>query len=176
MVENYEPFMRQIGAASKEIKGLGKDVEDTAAQTKKATQAYKQFGVALTAVGVAAAGLLVATGLQASRIEELEVLLEVTRNNAIYLAEAEGDLAKAATFTSEAVQAQADGIRELHLSGEVANRVVSDLIRYNLDWTKATELARLAQDAATFAMQDSSEAVLGLINGITTLQPRILRT
>jgi len=140
------------------------------------TKDIQKYGVAITAAGAAGTALLVNTGLQASRIEELAILLEVTRSNAAQLAKDEGNLATAAKLNATEVAKQVQGIRDLHLSGVVANETVAQLIRYNLDYTKATELARLAQDAATFAMQDSSQAVEGLIHGISTLQPRILRT
>lgn len=45
-----------------------------------------------------------------------------------------------------------------------------------LDMAKSSELARVAQNAAVIANVNSSEAFDTLINGITTGQPRILRT
>ena len=161
------------GQSLKELR----DAEKEAAQEARALdQAMLRVGASLTAAGAAGAGLLLQITSTASRIEELGVILEISRENAQRLAEQEGNLAKASALSVDAVQQQVEGIRNLHLSGEVANRTVANLIRYNLDWTRATELARLAQDSAVFAMKDSSQAVEGLINGITTLQPRILRT
>ena len=204
VVENYEQFNRQLQAASKTMSGFGQSaqqtaqavnasaseyrgssvvieqwsetVDDSADRAAVAAQSMTTLGLAMAAAGTAAIALMTQTGLTASRIEELAALLDVTRQNAAYHAMAQGDMSKAMDLSSDAVQKQVQGIRDLHLSGEVANQTVAALIRYNLDWTKATELARLAQDAATFAMQDSSEAVQGLIHGITTLQPRVLRS
>jgi len=157
----------------KKIEAGNKELADS---NKKATDSFIAFGAALTYVSAKATELVIQTTLVAGRIKELELLLEVTRQNAIALAEGEGDLTKAASLNASAVEAQVQGIRDLHLSGIVANETVAQMIRYNLDWTKATELAAEAQDAATFAAQDSSQALEGLIKGIATLQPRILRT
>jgi len=204
VVEEYSAFTRQLNAASASMSGFGQTAQATAAQVNAASGEYagsravieqwsetiddsgKQAAVAaedytklalgLGAIGAAGTAVVVGLGLFASRVEEVGALLEVTRRNAVSLAEAEGDMAKAAMLNTDAVKAQVQGIRDLHLSGLVATETVAALIRYNLDMTKATELARLAQDAATFAMQDSSQAVEGLIHGITTLQPRVLRS
>ena len=203
-VENYEAFTRQLSAASASMRGFGQAAQQTASQVNAAAgeyrgssvvieqwyetvdtsadaaaaaaQDYTILGLQLAAIGAAGMGAVVGLGLFASRVEEVGALLEVTRKNAVNLATAEGDVTKAAELNASAVQEQVQGIRDLHLSGLVATETVASLIRYNLDWTKATELARLAQDAATFAMQDSSQAVEGLIHGITTLQPRVLRS
>ena len=50
------------------------------------------------------------------------------------------------------------------------------MIASQLDLSKATDLARLAQDAAVVAGQNSSEALQGIIHGITTQQIEGLRT
>jgi hypothetical protein len=204
VVEQQQQAMRALQMASAGYRNLGTTVQQTAQQVNAAAGEYAssrvvmerwtetidtsaeeaaaaaasmtQLGLALTAVGVAGKVGLTFIGLQASRIKELGILLEVTRQNAVNLAAAEGDLDKAASLNAVAVQKQVQGIRDLHLSGVVANETVAALIRYNLDWTRATELARGAQDAATFAAEDSSKALEGLIHGITTLQPRVLRT
>jgi hypothetical protein len=160
------------------------DTEKAADATAKSTEqmaqrqeaALREVGLAFAAVGAAGIALLTSVTMYASRTEELGVILDVTAENARRMAEAEGDHRRASELSAEAVQEQVDAVRALHLSNQVAAQVVAQLIRYNLDWKKSTDLARLAQDAATFAAQDSSQALEGLIHGITTLNPRVLRT
>jgi len=204
VVENFGEFNRQLEQASASLKVFGENargaaqavnasageytsssvavqqltqtVDESGDSAVGAADSFLLLGAALTAVSAKMTEMVLSTTLVASRIKELEILLEVTRKNAVGVAESQGNMAKAMSLSSSAVQNQVQGIRDLHLSGRVANETVAALIRYNLDYTKATELARLAQDAATFAMQDSSQALDGLIHGITTLQPRILRS
>ena len=172
-VKVYENQLRQEAVAQQEVIAAQ---EEATKQTEAARESFLLFGIALTAVSAQMTRMVLDTTLVAARIKELEILLEVTRQNAVKMAQAEGNMAKASTMSSSAVQAQVEAIRDLHISGQVANETVAALIRYNLDWSRASELVREAQDAATFAAQDSSQAVEGLIHGITTLQPRILRS
>jgi len=183
VVQGYDEFILKLGKANDALDQFSNSLNQTSQQSAQAGQSaqkaqadFRALGVSLAAAGTAGLGMLGAIGLSASRIEELGAILEITRINAQRLAEANGDLDRASSLTSQAVQEQVQGVRELHLSGLVANETVAQLIRYNLDWQRSTELARLAQDAATFAMQDSSVAVEGLVRGITTLNPRVLRT
>lgn len=166
---SFSSLGQATGQATAELKGLPEPV-------MSAETALSRLSLAMTILGAAVEGALGSMVLQAARIEELENLLEITRINALRYAESQGDWQRAAQLSHRAVQEQVEGIRKLHLSGIVANETVAKLIRYNLDWTRATELARAAQDSATYAMQDSSQALEGLINGIVTLQPRVLRT
>lgn len=151
--------------------------EDKAnSSTQKFIESLAGVSTELLALGTAGVTAAIGAATTASRIEELEIILDVTRKNAIAMAEAEYDFTRASELNYQAVQQQVEGIRDLHLAGTVANETVAQLIRYGLDWTKATELAALAQNSAVFAMQDSTQALQGLIRGITTLQTRQLRT
>jgi hypothetical protein len=77
-------------------------------------------------------------------------------------------------------KAQVDGliasIREYGIEGGVAANLVAQFSRYNLDLSKSTELARIAQDAAVLTQQNSSDALAGLLWGVETYNQRILRT
>ncbi|NIV28248.1 MAG: hypothetical protein GWN58_01680, partial [Anaerolineae bacterium] len=157
----------------KTAKQTAKDTEKMARQQERALQ---QVGLAFSAAGAAAGVLLTSIAMTASRTEELGVILDVTATNARRMAEANGDYATAAALSADAVNGQVAAVKELGITTQVASQLVAQMIRYNLDWQKATDLARLAQDAATFAAQDSSQALQGLIHGITTLNPRVLRT
>jgi hypothetical protein len=167
---------------------------ESAARTEemanKQKAALQKVGLAFAAVGAAGTALLSSIALVASRTEELGVILDVTAENARRLAteeartaEARGDaaaaavaMARASELNAQAVDAEVKKVKELGITTQASSLLVAQMIRYNLDWKKATDLAALAQDAATFAAQDSSEALEGLIHGITTLNPRVLRT
>ncbi len=192
--ELYNQALRDLGLSSEQLaqatqtsaqsqQQLTQAAQTSAQSQQQLTQATQTSAQALRTLSTAAlivGGALKATAVSAvtvaARIEELQVLLEVSRQNAIRLAESEGRWADAARLSYDAVQKQIEGIRALHLSGLVAYQTLATLIRYSLDWTKATQLARLAQDSATYAMQDSSQALQGLLTGIITLQPRLMRT
>lgn len=182
-VDFQEKFTQAVRVARAEASSMG----DVAAIT---AEQIGRLSSALLGLGTASGTMLVGFGMVASRVEELNSILGVTTENAAQLATEEailaeqmGDvtaqehaLATAAALTGDEVQKEVEAVRALHLSGIVANEAVAQMIRYDLDWTRASELAREAQDAATYAMQDSSVAMNGLIQGIITLQPRLLRT
>ena len=168
-----DDLKKMEGETEKTAKQTAKETEKMAAQQERALQ---QVGLAFSAAGAAAGVLLTSIAMTASRTEELGVILDVTATNARRMAEANGDYATAASLSADAVHAQVAAVKELGITTQVSSQLVAQMIRYNLDWQKATDLARLAQDAATFAAQDSSQALQGLIHGITTLNPRVLRT
>jgi hypothetical protein len=187
-LRTYIAGLRQMESETDKKTGeVGKKTDEMA---RKQAAALKEVGLAFSAVGAAGTALLTSMALTASRAEELGVILDVTATNAQRLATQEaaaareaGDFAAAAaatarasSITGQAVNEQVKAVKELGITTAVANKTVAQLIRYNLDWKQSTDLARLAQDAATFAAQDSSQALDGLIHGITSLNPRVLRT
>ena len=99
--------------------------------------------------------------LAASRVNELKIVNDV--------------LAKNAGVSADAVQEQVDAVRNMGIEAAIAQGVVASMLRSNLDWTKSSEIARIAQDAAVIAGVNSSEATERIIHGITTMNPLILR-
>lgn len=77
-------------------------------------------------------------------------------------------------------QPQVDGlikkIRSFGIEGANAAELVSQFARYNLDLAKATDLARVAQDAAVLSGENSSDTLARLVYGITTYNTEVLRT
>lgn len=98
----------------------------------------------------------------AGRYEQLGIVMNVVGRNAGYtsaeLAGLEGDLRKT-------------GIAMTH-----SRQVIAQLIQAEIDLAQATELARLAQNAATIAGINSSEAFERLVTGVQTSQTEMLRT
>lgn len=153
--------------------------------TDRASGAFRSAGSALQRMGEIAGGILGArlfmrigqeisdaassvvnfaseSVWSAARVEEMNaVLLTLARNAGV-----------AEDSVMEAVQA----IKGEGIETKVAQKAVAQFTRYSLDMAKAQDLAKVAQNAAVIAMQDSSQALEGLIHGITTMNVRVLRT
>lgn len=99
--------------------------------------------------------------LTAARAEELYVVLD--------------NLSEQSGVSSAAMREQVAAIKDLGITTDVAANLVSQFVRSDLDLSKAAELARLAQDAAVISMEDSSQALAGMLHGVLTLQPELLR-
>ena len=100
--------------------------------------------------------------MAAARVQELEIINE--------------QLGKNAGIPTDAIKNETAEVREMGIEAAVANQVIAEFIRNGLDLSKASELARVAQDAATISGRNSTEALNGIINGIVTLQPEVIRT
>lgn len=107
---------------------------------------------------------------------------ELTLGSAQYAARTETvgviteQLARVNHLSTGAVMAQADAVKRLGITTQESLNTVNRMIFAQLDVAKATDLARLAQDAARIAGTNSSEALQGIIHGIVTRQPEVLRT
>lgn len=99
--------------------------------------------------------------MTASRVQQLNLIARTLGNNAGY--------------TSAEIDGVVNSIRKQGISMGVANNVAANFLKAQLDLTKASELARVAQDAATLSNEGSSDALENIIYGITTLSPIVLR-
>ncbi len=82
---------------------------------------------------------------------------------------------KNAGYTEEQILAAENALRKTGITIEQSRRALTTLAQANIEWSEATKLARLAQDAATHANIDSSAAFGRLIHGIQTNNRLILR-
>ncbi|CAB4176445.1 hypothetical protein UFOVP978_33 [uncultured Caudovirales phage] len=143
------------GVASKSVQGF------ETASNKAAVALKTNLMGALTGV-VAGVGLMSgAFGLWksiqvASRVEEMSVALNKLGQNA--------------GLTSKTIDAQTKAIKDMGITTNVAQYTLSQFLKANLDVSKASDLARVAQDAAVYSMTDSSSSLQSLIYGIQTYQ------
>ena len=95
------------------------------------------------------------------RYNELGIVLNIVGKNA-------GLMKSEVDATTEAVRKQGISMIE-------SRQIVTRMIQSQIDLSKATELARLAQDAAVIGQINSSEALDRLVFGITSAQVEVLR-
>lgn len=120
--------------------------------------------IAVGAIGAIGAGLGTLawkTFLAHARVDELIIVNE--------------QLAKVNHLSKEAVKGEAQAVQDLGIEAAVAQKTVAELIKVNLDFSKASDIARIAQDAAVIAGENSTETTARIIHGITTLNPIVLR-
>src|SRR4030043_368651 len=137
------------------------------AEGQKTGAAFKQMFGAFTAADLAADAIrnLVAEFKNlvtySARTEELSIVVQ--------------NIGKQAGYSADTVNYYVDAVKKMGNTKEDATRAGTKLIQNDLDLAKATDMARMAQDAATIAGIDSSEALGRMIPGIVTLQPEVLK-
>lgn len=102
------------------------------------------------------------TVLTASRFQEMDSVAKM--------------LAARMGYGADAVDAMIKKIRSYGIEAETAADLVSQFVRYNLDLSKATDLARVAQDAAILTGENSSQTLQRLLWGVQTYNTEVLRT
>jgi hypothetical protein len=125
-----------------------------------------------TAVGKSVAtGLGVATGAAvAFGVESFKTAARVGEMDAALRA-----VAKANNLSYEALTENVTAIRKQGIEANVAQNLVAQFARGNLDLSKSSDLARVAQDAAVLSQRNSTEVLDDLVHGIMTQNTQVLR-
>ena len=167
-------FQSNVNAAARTFEDGAKRIEQASSRTSKAVSKLQQFiGQGMkAAVGIGLGTIMLrgaanirnvakAAVMGAGRIEQMDAVLV--------------QIGKTAGWTAKEISNQVQGIRDAGIEYGIAQRTLQDFIRYELDVAKATDLARVAQDAAVLSNSNSSATLERLIYGISTQNSLILR-
>ena len=149
---------RTLAHLRDEMQQLAASQKDVAASSNLISDSY----VRVAAAGVAIKTLIYDTATYAARTETLGIVTT--------------QMAKVNHLNAEAVRSTTKAVREQGITTQEAYGAVTKMIQAQLDLSKATQLARVAQDAAVISGTNSSQALAGIIHGIVTRQPEVLRT
>ena len=141
-------------------KAAAKAAADAAKATTELTSVLTTLGVALSAGQIAAMSF--ETLKLSARYETLGVVLDVVGKNV--------------SVSRTEMEAYGKSLQETGISAIGSREELARMAGANLDLAKSAAVARVAQDAAVIAGTNSSEAFERMITGITTQQPRVLRT
>jgi phage-related protein len=151
----------------------------TAAGTDAAGHVSSAFTRGLASLGGLAAsvgksvatGLTVATGAAtAFGVEAFKSAARVGEMDASLRA-----LAKANNLSYDDMQRNVTAIRKQGIEANVAQELVAQFARNQLDLGKSTDLARVAQDMAVISGRNSTDVLADLTHGIVTQNTQVLR-
>ena len=156
-----------VAVDSTQVRRSTDDLRRMTAESRSAGGAVGSLTPIVTRLAGAFAGLKVGqfiseTVLLSSRYGELGVVMEVVGRNAGY-----------SRIQLDELEA---GLKRTGISALESRNNIARMISANIDLAKATDLARLAQDAAVIGGLNSSDAFQRLITGIQTGQVETLRT
>jgi SLT domain-containing protein len=136
------------------------------------SKGMRAVGGVLSGVGKAAAtGLGVATAAAAAfGVSSFKAAARVGEMDATLRA-----LAKANKLSYPQMQKTVASVKATGIEAGVAQNLVAQFSRNQLDLAKSTQLAKVAQDAAVISGKNSTETLDALIHGVTTQNSLVLR-
>ncbi len=155
-----------VVTASKDLNKLTEDSKKTEKATDGVTSSFNKLRTIILAVAASYAVLKMAQYIKdatmlAARYETLGVVMRVVGNNA--------------GFSGAQMEKFAQGLEKTGISMISSRQALIRMTQAQLDLTKSSELARIAQDAAVIGNINSSEAFTRLVQGIQTAQVEVLR-
>ena len=159
---------------SRELKLLGVSVKTAGEEADKAKPFFGRFAQGIAVGNIAATAFTKAVGLLkdavlqlnkatlvAAQIEELGHVYQFVGENAGY------SKAQLKAFNIE--------LREAGIRQDASYQSLLRGIQANIDLGDAVKFARIAQDAATVGLMESSEAYIRIIDSVAKLYPRLLK-
>ena len=159
---NLDIIIKAIDQASAGLKSIGGSLGALGQEAGDAAQSLKPLGVGLAALSATGTALIATSAMTAARVEVLGTVLETVGENAGY--------------SKEELAAFEVGLMGAGITAGASRQGLIQMMQAEIDLASATDLARLAQDAAVIAQINSSEAYERLITGIQRGQPILLKT
>lgn len=145
--------------ATDDLKQLDVQSGKTEQAAGSLASAFKPLAGVFASLGIA--NFVKDTTLLSSRYGELGIVMEVVGRNAGY--------------SREQLDTLEQALQKVGISAIESRNNIARMISANIDLSKATELARLAQDAAVIGGINSSEAFERLVRGIQSAEVETLR-
>lgn len=153
-----EIILRARDEATKTIEKASKGI---AGSLKNAEDASKAFTASVIGLGVATAGIIGTSTLTAARTETLGVAMQA--------------VAKATGTSTKLLAEQEKTLKNQGITTQEARKTLTLFMQSQLDVAQAAKIARVAQDLAVIAGEDSSATTGRLTEAIATMNPMLLR-
>jgi len=155
-------IIKAIDQASANLKSVGTSLGTLGKEAGSAAQSLQPLGVGLAALSAAGGAVIGTAAMTAARVEVLGTVLNTVGENSGYSA------AQLSVFEAS--------LMEAGITVSASRQGLIQMMQAEIDLSHATDLARLAQDAAVIANLNSSEAYERLITGIQRGEVELLKT
>jgi hypothetical protein len=149
------------GGGERALQRIGHALDPLKSKLDQVSKAGKALAVVFGGLAAAGGKIIQSTARVAMRNEVLALSLYTVGRNAGY--------------TRDELDVLVDGIKSLGITTSQSRLSLTRMIQSQLDLSKATDLARTAQDLAVIAAENSSETYGNLMQAATSLQPRLLK-
>lgn len=178
VIEAINKASAQLKQVEKDLGGLNSAIKT---QGSSANTAAMSFGALVGGVTLGATAAIIAAQAFSKLLEIVAELPGAFFNFIKAASEVEGlaiamyTIANNAGITAKEINKVRDSVVAQNITTEAANRLIADLIRNQIDYTKATELATAAQDIAVVSNRDSSETLELMSHAISANNTMVLR-
>ena len=162
-------------ALSKNLRGLDQALAGTTKRFDESAKGAERFNNSITGSVIKADLALAALSRLTSGLKEYAIQAPLIASQNQTLSVVTDTLARTNNLNADSVFGQVQAIKELGITTKQAFNTTNQLIVAQLDLGRATEIARIAQNAAVVGLTDSSEALNRLVFGTVTRQPEVLR-
>ena len=167
-------WVRETQKAAKAFTNLATTTQKQANQTQQALSKLSKFlkGTLAVAIGFSLSRQIMKT---AGSIKQLGKSAVFSAGRINQMTSVLNMLGQKLGYTSSQMEGFTQAIRKKGIEMGIAQNTLQEFIRYEMDLTKSTQLARVAQDAAVMSNSNSSETLQRLIYGIARQNSLILR-
>lgn len=154
----------EANKTAKEIDQIGKSASTASPYTVRLASTIQDMGLRLQGVQAVLTVFKNTVGdlvMTAARTQTLGVAVEVIGKNA--------------GFTKQQIDDAVTSVEKMGITLAQSRDAVISFAQANFDLADASKLARVSQDAAALAGENSSDTFNSILHGITTLNPLILR-
>jgi hypothetical protein len=171
VIEAINKASATLKQVEKDLGGLSNSVGEQGAVAQSSAVSFNQL------IGAVAGGTIIANIAISAWRKLADAIARIPKlifDFAHYASEVEGFgiamhiVANNAGITAAEVDKVRDSVMEQNVTMEASNRLLTDLIRNQLDYTQATKLAAAAQDIAVASGFDSSETVERISQAISS--------
>jgi hypothetical protein len=154
MANDITIVIKALDQASGELKKITGDVQGLGRTSEETSRKLKRLGLGLSAMSALGGLFLVSATKLAARVETLGIVVDTVGKNAGYSTGQMREFERA--------------IKSQGITLQATRQALSIMGQAQIDFTKGADLARIAQDAAVIANQDSSQSFQQLAYVIQT--------
>ena len=158
-----EILIRASNQASPELKKAAGDLGELSKEAEKVGKDMRKTGLAITAgVTTPLVGLITKSTMAAAEVDTLDLVVK--------------QLGKTAGYSEDEIMGHAEAVRKQGIEAAASREIIAKFVTAQLDAASAADLARVAQNQAVIAGENSTETMERLTDALITGNAQMFRS